>query len=301
MQKHGSYDNEIDLKEIFNVLWAAKKLIIQITVIFIIGSAAASLTLTNYYKSESLLLARTPSENQGLSQYSGIAAIAGVSLTSAGEDKAAQAVELIKSRKFVKHLLTFEEVLPSIMAPKTYNSDSKELYFDRKLYDSETKTWNRKSSGNRPVTPSYLEAHQYYREMLSINRDLETGFIKIQIEHISPVFAKELLALIIRESNELLRKKDVEESTQGLEYLTSELSKTPLVEIKESINALIESQLETQMLAKINQDYVLIEIEPPFIPEEKSKPSRVIVLILGTMLGGVLSIFIVLIRHYSSN
>ena len=55
------------------------------------------------------------------------------------------------------------------------------------------------------------------------------------------------------------------------------------------------------MLAKINQDYVLIEIEPPFIPEEKSKPSRVIVLILGTMLGGVLSIFIVLIRHYSSN
>ena len=51
----------------------------------------------------------------------------------------------------------------------------------------------------------------------------------------------------------------MEESKQGLGYLTSELSKTPFVEIKESVNALIEAQLETQMLAQIHQDYILIE------------------------------------------
>ncbi|MBT5274930.1 hypothetical protein HOL82_03260 [Candidatus Woesearchaeota archaeon] len=134
--------------------------------------------------------------------------------------------------------------------------------------------------------------------MLSIAQDKITGFISINIEHISPVFAKDFLELIIRESNELLRKKDMEESKQGLVYLTSELSKTPFVEIKGSINALIEAQLETQMLAQIHQDYILVEIEPPFIPELKSKPSRSFICILGTMLGGVLSVLIVLIRHY---
>ena len=135
--------------------------------------------------------------------------------------------------------------------------------------------------------------------MLSIRQDKKTGFIYINIEHISPVFAKDFLELIIREGNELIRKKDMEESKQGLEYLTSELSKTPFVEIKESINALIEVQLETQMLAQINQDYILIEIEPPFIPERKSKPSRIVICVTGTMLGGMLSMLIVLIRHYS--
>jgi len=292
MQKHDPYfDDEIDLKELFNVLWTAKKLIIQVTAIFAIGSVAYSLLLTNYYKSESLLLARSASETQGLSQYSGLAAMAGVSLPSSGEDKAAQTIELIKSRKFVKHLLTFENILPSMMAAKSYNSDSQELFYDHKLYDSETKTWK--------TIPSYLEAHkEYANNMLSISQDIKTGFISIHIEHISPVFAKDFLDLIIREANELLRKKDMEESKQGLEYLTSELSKTPFVEIKESINSLIESQLETQMLTQINKDYILIEIEPPFAPEEKSKPSRALICLLGTMLGGMLSVVIVLIRHY---
>ena len=285
-------DDEIDLKELFNVLWTAKKLIIQITAIFAIGSVVYSLSLNNHYKSESLLLARSSSENQGLSKYSNLAAMAGISLPSSGTDKAAQTIELIKSRKFVKHLLTFENILPSILAAKSYNNSTQELLFNQKLYESETKTWKNK------LIPSYLEAHNAYINMLSIAQDKRTGFISINIEHISPVFAKDFLELIIRESNELLRKKDMEESKQGLEYLTSELSKTPFVETKESINSLIEAQLETQMLAQINQDYILIEIEPPFIPEEKSKPSRFLICVLGTMLGGMLSMLIVLTRHY---
>jgi len=294
MQENDPYfDDEIDFRELFNILWTAKKLIIQITAIFAIGSVVYSLSLNNHYKSESLFLARSASENQGLSQYSSLAAMAGITLPSSREDKAAQMIELIKSRKFVKHLITFENILPSILAAKSYNNSTQELLFNQKLYESETKTWKNK------LIPSYLEAHKAYINMLSIAQDKKTGFISINIEHISPVFAKDFLELIIRESNELLRKKDMEESKQGLEYLTSELSKTPFVEIKESINALIEAQLETQMLAQINQDYILIEIEPPFIPEQKSKPSRSLICLAGTMLGGMLSVLIVLIRHYS--
>ena len=296
MQENELYfdDDEIDLRELFNALWTAKKLIILITAIFAIGSVVYSLSLNDYYKSGSIFLARSASGNQGLSQYSGLAAMAGITLpSSSGEDKAAQMMELIKSRKFVKHLMTFENILPSILAAKSYNNSTQELLFNQKLYESETKTWKNKE------IPSYLKAHSAYLNMLSIAQDKKTGFIYINIEHISPVFAKDFLELIIRESNELVRKKDMEESKQGLEYLTSELSKTPFVEIKESINALIEVQLETQMLAQINQDYILIEIEPPFIPEQKSKPTRSFICVIGTMLGGILGVLIVLIRHYS--
>ena len=295
MQENEFYfDDEIDLRELFNVLWTAKKLIILITAIFAFGSVIYSLSLNDYYKSGSIFLARSASGNQGLSQYSGLAAMAGITLpSSSGEDKAAQMIELIKSRKFVKHLMTFENILPSILAAKSYNNSTQELLFNQKLYESETKTWK-----NNEI-PSYLKAHSAYLNMLSIAQDKKTGFIYINIEHISPVFAKDFLELIIRESNELIRKKDMEESKQGLEYLTSELSKTPFVAIKESINALIEVQLETQMMAQINQDYILTEIEPPFIPEQKSKPSRTFICVAGTILGGILSVLIVLIRHYS--
>ena len=223
----------------------------------------------------------------------------GIGFPASGDNKAMEAIEIIRSRKFVKHLLTFENILPSIMASKSYDSSSKELLFDQKIYDSETKIWKGKPNKNGQIKPSYLEAHRVYMgSLISISQDKMTGFISIYIEHISPIFAKEFLELIIREANVLLRNRDMEESSQALQYLKSELSKTSLVEIQESINALIKAQLETQMLSQINEDYVLVEIEPPFIPEKKSKPFRSQIVFLTTMLGGLLSAIIALVRHY---
>ena len=68
--------------------------------------------------------------------------------------------------------------------------------------------------------------------------------------------------------------------------------------MKSSMNQLIQSQLETQMMAKISTDYALKVIEPPFIPERKFSPSRSLISLVGTMLGFVLGIVWILIRHY---
>ncbi len=292
-------DDEIDLRQLFQVLWEGKKLIILITAIVAISSIVYTLQLTNYYQSGAIMSVRNNAQSQGmLSQYSGVASIMGVNLQTSGDEKAMKAIELIQSRKFVKHLLTFEGILPSMMAAKSYDSGSKELLFDQKIYDSETKTWKGKNNNNSSIKPSYLAVHRAYMGSLSISQDKMTGFISVNIEHISPIFAKEFLELIIREANALLRKRDMEDSSQAIQYLKSELSKTSLVEIRESIHTLIEAQLETQMLAKINEDYILVEIEPPFIPEKKSKPSRAPIVFFTTMLGGLLSVIITLLRHY---
>ena len=52
------------------------------------------------------------------------------------------------------------------------------------------------------------------------------------------------------------------------------------------------------MMAKVNEEYVLAVIEPPFIPEKKSKPNRSLIVVLSTVFGGMLSLLIVLVRHY---
>ena len=80
--------------------------------------------------------------------------------------------------------------------------------------------------------------------------------------------------------------------------MKEELSQTPFVEIKDSINQLIKAQLETRMMANIHEDYTLVMIEPPFSPEQKSKPARALIVVLATMLGGLLSVMIVLVQHY---
>ena len=292
-------DDEIDLRELFNVIWKGKRLIILITSIIAICAVAYSLMLTNHYRSESILIATESQNSSALSQYSGLASLAGVGLPSSTGDGVIEMMEIIKSREFVKHLMTFENVLPSMMAAKSYDAASQELYFDPEIYNAKTKTWTRKPSQNKAPKPSYLETHKaYLGGILSISQDKKTGLILIMIEHISPVFAKDFLALIIKEANTLKREKDIGISSRALSYLKDELSNTSLVEIKESINQLIETQLETRMMAKINEEYSLVIIEPPFIPEERSKPNRAYIVVLATLFGGMLSLMIILVRHY---
>jgi Uncharacterized protein involved in exopolysaccharide biosynthesis len=52
------------------------------------------------------------------------------------------------------------------------------------------------------------------------------------------------------------------------------------------------------MLIEVNKDYVFKAIDPPIIPELKSAPNRTQICIVGTLLGGILGILIVLVRHY---
>ena len=128
-----------------------------------------------------------------------------------------------------------------------------------------------------------------YADMLSVMKDKITGLISIKIEHVSPAFAHDFLSLIIQEANNLNREIDVKTTTKALAYLKAELSQTPQVEIK-SISKLIENQLETKMMASIYDDYILIPLEPPFIPDKKSGPVRSLIVILSTLLAGIFSV-----------
>jgi uncharacterized protein involved in exopolysaccharide biosynthesis len=301
LQENISYDDEIDLKELFSVLWKAKILIIVITSFFALSSVLFALWLPNHYKSVVILNVAEESNALGaLSGMGGLASMAGITLPSSGEDKSAIAIKTIQSRAFLKHLITFENVLPSIMASKSYDFQSKKLQFDPKIYNENNGAWVRKAGKNQQSKPSYLEAYGAYLSQVSISKDEFTNLITISVEHISPIFAKEFLELIINEADELLRNRDLEESSAAIAFLNNEIPKSSLITMKDAINKLVQSQLQKQMLSKVNKEYILKVIEPPFIPEVKSKPLRPLISILGTLLGGILAITWVLMRHYKS-
>tara|TARA_Y100001970_G_C14256833_1_gene876165 strand:+ start:122 stop:1093 length:972 start_codon:yes stop_codon:yes gene_type:complete len=295
-----SQPDDIDLRDLFNTLFKAKKTVILITAICSICSVLYALSLTNYYLSESVMSVRNSSENQGLlSQFSGAASLMGVNLSSSGDNRPQQVIQLIQSRNFVKHLLTFDGVLTSIMAPKSYDSNTKELQLDPEIYDPETKNWKGEPKEDGSIKPSYLDVYGVYMEdIVTVSQDTGTGFISISVTHISPYFAKEFLDLIIKEANSFLRNKDLEESREALKYLRSQLEENSLVQLRESINNLIESQLEIQMMANINEDYVLVNIDPPYIPEKIISNNKILIVVFSTILGSILGSAVVLLREY---
>ena len=285
------FEQNTDLKEILDIIWTSKKILITFTMSVALFTLFYVLFLNNFYKSESVLVPTNYKNSSTLSDISGLASLAGISIDPGGNNSITETISIIQSREFIKHLLTFDEILPSIMAPKSYNKNNERIIFDSSLYNQKEGTWEKK--------PTYLEVHnRYISEMLTIEEDQRTGLIKISIEHISPVFAKNFLSLIISEANFLKRKKDIDISKKALNFLERELSNTNLIDIKQSINQLIKAELQKTMMANINEEYSLSIIEPPFIPEDKSRPSRALIVLIATFLAFILCSFYIYIRHF---
>ena len=73
---------------------------------------------------------------------------------------------------------------------------------------------------------------------------------------------------------------------------------TNYAEIKEALSELLQNQTQILMLTEINDDYIFTSIDSPIVPEEESKPFRLLIIIIGTFLSLFFSSFFVLAKYY---
>jgi LPS O-antigen subunit length determinant protein (WzzB/FepE family) len=104
----------------------------------------------------------------------------------------------------------------------------------------------------------------------------------------------------VEDLNDFMRIQDQQESQNSIDYLTKQLEKTQIANMETVFYQLIEEQTKNMMLTQVNKEYVLKTIDPAQVPDRKDQPKRALIVVLGTMLGGMLSVLIVLIRYFSN-
>jgi len=120
--------------------------------------------------------------------------------------------------------------------------------------------------------------------------------VRVSVEHYSPTVARQWVDWLVDDLNSEIMRQDVSEAEQAIEYLNKQIANTSLAELQTVFFSLIEEQTKTVMLAKVSSEYLLKTLDPAVAPEEKAKPKRALIAVLGTLLGGFLGIVIVLIR-----
>ena len=55
--------------------------------------------------------------------------------------------------------------------------------------------------------------------------------------------------------------------------------------------------MQKLMLASANENFIYKQLEYPIAPEKKSAPSRSLICILGTLLGGILGVLITILLY----
>lgn len=296
-------DDEIDLREIFTMLWRGKVLISAVTALSAALSIAFALSLPDIYRANALL---APAESSGgglsglMQQYGGLASLAGVQLPGDEEVSRAQlGIQLMKSRAFIGDFVERRDILPALLAVEEWDSDSGQLIFDPEIYDVESQTWMLEGTPTQSYRPSPLAAHKAFINILGVSKSNQTGFVSVSIDHQSPVVAARWVNWLIEDVNVAVRLQDVEEAEKSIDYLKQQVVNTPLADLQAMFFELIQSQTETVMLAEVRPEYVFKTIDPAVAPEERAEPNRALICVLGTLIGGIFGVVIIVVQNFT--
>ena len=234
-----------------------------------------------------------------LGQYSGMASLAGISLPSESGSKAQEAIARIKSFEFFSNSFLPHIKLENLMAVKKWNQASNTLTYDASAFNSESRQWVRKVSPPKSSIPSSQEAYEKYQEIMSISEDKKTSFITLSVEHESPFIAQQWVEIIMDQIDQVMRDQDRQTALKSIEYLNSLAPTVNYEEIKQALASLQQEQMKRLMMVEANENYIFKVLDSPIVPEMKVKPKRSLIVILGTMLGMMLSVLGVLVLHYT--
>ncbi len=293
-KSYNDFDDQINLLEIIDVLFKAKWKIISLSTFIAIIGVFYSLSLSNIYESKALLSPSNSSSSisGALGGYAGLAGLAGISIPSSGDDgNTAKAMEKLYSLSFFEKNILPNIYLPDLMAIESWNFETNMLVYDESIYKTDNNTWIKMPSAQESFR-AFIEQH------FKLSQNGNTGFVTLRIKHQSPYIAKQWAELMVNQVNTFYRQKDKLESEKAVSYLNKQIAMTNLSEIKEAIAKLLQEETKKLTLIEAKKFYVFDYVDPPAVMERKSEPSRASLCILITLLGGMLSIILVLIQHY---
>jgi uncharacterized protein involved in exopolysaccharide biosynthesis len=270
-------EDEIDLLELIRTLLQAWKTIVGITIVCIGLAVAYALYSPEVFKAETLLAPAQEEESgvsSALSQFGGLAAMAGISIPS--DSNVEQVVATLNSRKFLRQYIDNKKLLPVLF---------------EEIWDEASQSWLVQTQEDEPTEQ---KAITYFKDdLLAISEDKKSGLITLSISWKDPEVAAEWANDLVKQLNEQLREQAIADSQKRVGYLEQELVKTTLQDMRAVLYNLLESEKQKAMLANVNEDFALEVIDPAVAPETREKPKRKLIIALGGVCGGFLGIFAV--------
>jgi uncharacterized protein involved in exopolysaccharide biosynthesis len=268
--EHVAVDDEdgIDLLAAWQLLWGYKYLIGGIALAAALVAVALALTATPIYRAETTVTEVRDRNMSGaaslMSQFGGLASLAGVNLGSAGATSEAQAV--LKSRYLVEEFIRRNNLLPALF-----------------------------EKGAR--TPTLWRGVERFRAgVLTLREDKRNGTTTVVIDWKDPAVAARWANQFVALANEMLRNRALAEAKRNIEYLNRQMVQTNVLEIQRVMYNLIESETKTLMLANGRAEYAFTIVDPAVQPEDRISPRRTLMVIVGGVIGGFLGTVVALVH-----
>ena len=280
-------EGEITLREFLADIRRAKLMFVVLLGACTLGGVLVGVLVPRDYSATTVLAPVSEGASGGshlgglaelASQYSGLASLAGISLQESGMKD--EAIAVLQSEQLTRQYIQDNHLLPVLYASK---------------WNPATHTW--RSQDPRHV-PTLWTANRYFKNKIrSVVDDKKTGMIEMTIQWKDPLQAAQWANGLVALTNSYLRNKAISEAERNIAYLNDMVAKTSVVQEQQVVYALMEQQIEKEMIARGRQEYALKVIDPAFAPEKPSSAGPMLLGLLGCTLGFFAGIVVVFLRR----
>ena len=148
--------------------------------------------------------------------------------------------------------------------------------------------------------PTLWDANKLFANKIrTVEQDGATGLVTLSIEWKDPEQAAHWASELVSRTNERMRNRAISSAEKNLAYLKRQLEQNSIAEIRTAIYKLIESELKSSMLAQGDEEYAFRVLDPAVVPQEPVRPQKKVIVLLGLVLGFMLSSFAVMVVGFS--
>lgn len=270
----------LNLRQIWNVLWADRWIVIGITSVCTILSIVYALLATQWYRAEVVMV---PAHvRQGLAgqlgNLAGLASLAGLSISERGDG--VEALAVLRSREFTQSFIEELKLMPVLFAEQ---------------WDAAAGGWKSSDVEQHPDVRDGIKLFEDRIRRISENK--KTGVITLSIEWTDRAEAARWANLLVVRANDRMRQRAQVEAERNVKFLRDEATATTVVTLQQSISRLLEHELETLMLARGNEEFAFRVVDKATAPKWRASPKRTLTVIVATLAGGLLSLLVVYLRY----
>jgi uncharacterized protein involved in exopolysaccharide biosynthesis len=291
-------EDEIDLRELFNIIWQGKWkisiftfLVVSITIIYIIS-------IPNSYKSEILLVPTEQNKGSSLGGLSALAGFAGVNLGSSGGgiDTISSFQTILQDYSFLikiirKHNLKdkFQNAYIHYIFPFGLTSSL--------IYDYKNPF---KNMDNDEVE---FSLYKKLLKIIDISQDKKTNIINLSVETENRYLSKYLVDILLVDMIKRLRLLEMKDINKQIDYYEKIISKSDSIELKQQIGQILSGLFQKKVLAQANELYTVSKFTESRVKRisEKSKPKRALIIIVAFITSIILAIFGLFFMEFLKN
>ncbi|MBS3769818.1 MAG: GNVR domain-containing protein [Bacteroidales bacterium] len=303
--------DEIDLLEVFLKIWKYKRFIIIFTVVVAIGSIIYSLVQEPQYEAEVSLYKKTSGEGRS-SRIQNLASQFGMggALPSGGDQFSIE--DLTNSRRLNKKII--------------YKN------WDTKAYQDSVTLIEYWEIEGETEQEKFEKALKKIKDLVSFNRNEETQLVTITIlmpeAQLAADIGNYLTTLIeeyIQNEQETSTRQNLQYIEKRLETIKKELRKAEeelkrfrernriieqspelqleygrlqrQVTLKQEVYTTLQTEREMAEIELVKETPVINVLDEALAPEQRAKPKRKLIVIVGTFAGFFLSLLIVVLRY----